>query len=185
MEKYFFSQAGREARDFIERELRQTLLTPLAKSPHNSGVKVHILPFSPHTLISQQSEMTFSLSIERLIEPSTGPKDLIKAIFHLGKKVNAKHTSAAKQSSLPLFHQSSCSFPASPHQFSLCCFLSVLHAILMFVVIFACVLLMISTEFLTISKCGILWQGVKGSGMALGMAAEVHQRGLGLEKIRS
>lgn len=86
LEKCSFSQAGREAHNYIERELRQTLLTTLAKSSHNSGFKVHILPFPPHTLISQQSEMTFSLSIERLIEPSTDPKDLIKAIFHLGEK---------------------------------------------------------------------------------------------------
>lgn len=86
LEKCSFSQAGRVAHDFTERELRQTLLTTLAQSPHDSGVKVHILPFPPHTLISQQSEMTFSPSIERLIEPSTDPKDLIKAIFHPGEK---------------------------------------------------------------------------------------------------
>lgn len=131
LEKCSFSQAGREAHDFIERELRQTLLAPLAKSPHNSGVKVHILPFPPLTLISQQSEMTFLLSIEGLIEPSTGPKELIKAIFHLGEKsmqsTEVQLSRAASLCSRVLF-QSSCLFAASPHQFSLCCFLSALHA---------------------------------------------------------
>lgn len=53
----------------------------------------------------------------------------------------------------------------------------------MFVDFFACVLLMIFTEFLTINKCDALWQGVQGSCLALGMAAEMHQRGLGPEKI--
>lgn len=128
LEKCFFSQAGREAHDFVEKELRQTLLTPLPRSPQNSGVKVHILPFPPLTLISQQSEMTFSLSIERLIEPSTGPKDMIKAIFHLGEKsMQSTQVQLSRATSLCSI-MSSCSFAAFPHQFSLFCFLSALHA---------------------------------------------------------
>lgn len=51
VEKHSFSQAGKEAHDFIERN-ETDFVTPVAKSPHNCGVKVHILPFAPHTLIS-------------------------------------------------------------------------------------------------------------------------------------
>lgn len=98
---------------------RQTLLTSLAKSPHNSGVKVHILLFQPHTLISQKSEMTFLLSIERLIEPSTGPKELIKAIFHLGEKsMQSTEVQLSRAASLCSVRVLACLLP--PHINFLC-----------------------------------------------------------------
>lgn len=160
LEKCSFSQAGREAHDFIERELTQTLLTPLAKSPHNSGVKVHILPFPPHTLISQQSEMSFLLSMERLIELSTGPKELIKAIFHLGEKsmqsTEVQLSRAASLCSIRVLL--ACLLP--PHINFLCVvFCQLSMPALMFVKDFlACVVLMI--HFYQVSLCQWMWRAM-------------------------
>lgn len=83
-----------------------SLSRSLMQHPHNSGFRMYILLYPPHTWVALQGE---NLEWNRLTtKPTLDPESLVKFIFHLGV-ISMQNRNTAEQ------RMSSCLFSGSLH----------------------------------------------------------------------
>lgn len=122
--------------------------------PRNSGFRMYILLYPPHTWVALQGE---NLEWNRLTtKPTLDPESLVKFIFHLGV-ISMQNRNTAEQ------RMSSCLFSGSLHNSPCVAFCLLSMQALIYLGFPECFFLIsTSDEFLTWNQCDVSWHGVKG-----------------------